>query len=62
MVIAPALFVAGVVFTLPHRPAGGGEVPPGLQLGQFDNLVQAKPLYSFEVLTMGAIGLAFSSR
>ena len=31
----------------------------GYNSNQFDNLVQAKPLYSFEVLTMGAIGLAF---
>ena len=31
----------------------------GYNSSQFDNLVQAKPLYSFEVVTMGAIGLAF---
>jgi sec-independent protein translocase protein TatC len=31
----------------------------GYNSNQFDNLVQAKPLYSFQVLTMAAIGLAF---
>ena len=31
----------------------------GYDSDQFDNLVQAKPLYSFQVLTMGSIGLAF---
>jgi sec-independent protein translocase protein TatC len=31
----------------------------GYNASQFQALVQASPLYSFEVLTMGAIGLAF---
>jgi sec-independent protein translocase protein TatC len=31
----------------------------GYNSENFNNLVQAKPLYSFEVMTMGAIGLAF---
>jgi len=31
----------------------------GYNASQFQALVQAQPLYSFEVLTMGSIGLAF---
>ena len=31
----------------------------GYNSNQFDALVQAKPLYSFQVMTMAAIGLAF---
>lgn len=59
MLAAPALFIAGVVFTYLVV------LPPAMRFlqsynsGQFNNLVQAKPLYSFEVMTMGAIGLAF---
>ena len=59
MVVAPVLFFAGVVFT--HFVV----LPPaikflqGYNASQFQALVQARPLYSFEVLTMGSIGLAF---
>ena len=59
MIAAPALFIAGVVFTYLVV------LPPAMRFlqsynsSQFNNLVQAKPLYSFEVMTMGAVGLAF---
>jgi sec-independent protein translocase protein TatC len=59
MLAAPLLFVVGVVFTYLVV------LPPAVRFlqsynsDQFNALVQAKPLYSFEVLTMAAIGLAF---
>jgi sec-independent protein translocase protein TatC len=59
VVAAPALFVAGVVFTYFIVLPAAVKFLQGYNSNQFDNLVQAKPLYSFQVLTMGAIGLAF---
>jgi sec-independent protein translocase protein TatC len=59
IVAAPALFVAGVVFTYVIVLPAAVKFLQGYNSDQFDNLVQAKPLYSFEVVTMGAIGLAF---
>lgn len=59
IIAAPALFVVGVVFTYIVVMPAAIKFLQGYNSGQFDNLVQAKPLYSFEVLTMGAIGLAF---
>jgi sec-independent protein translocase protein TatC len=59
VVAAPALFVAGVVFTYLIVLPAAVKFLQGYNSNQFDNLVQAKPLYSFQVLTMGAIGLAF---
>ena len=59
IVAAPALFVVGVVFTYIIVMPAAVRFLQGYNSGQFDNLVQAKPLYSFEVLTMGAVGLAF---
>src|ERR1700742_459545 len=59
IVAAPALFVAGVVFTYFIVLPAAVKFLQGYNSNQFDNLVQAKPLYSFQVLTMGAIGLAF---
>ncbi|MGH2896031.1 MAG: twin-arginine translocase subunit TatC [Solirubrobacteraceae bacterium] len=59
VIAAPALFVAGVVFTYIVVMPAAIKFLQGYNSGQFDNLVQAKPLYSFEVITMGAIGLAF---
>jgi sec-independent protein translocase protein TatC len=56
---APALFVSGVVFTFIVVLPAALRFLQGYNSAQFNNLVQAKPLYSFEVLTMGAIGLAF---
>ena len=59
VVAAPLLFVAGVVFTYIIVMPAAIRFLQGYNSSQFDALVQAKPLYSFEVVTMGAIGLAF---
>jgi sec-independent protein translocase protein TatC len=59
MFAAPVLFVIGVVFTYLIVLPPAVRFLQGYNNQQFNNLVQAKPLYSFEVLTMGAIGLAF---
>jgi sec-independent protein translocase protein TatC len=59
MISAPILFVVGVVFTyLVVLPAAISFLQ-GYNSNYFNALVQAKPLYSFEVLTMAAVGLAF---
>jgi sec-independent protein translocase protein TatC len=59
MLAAPALFVVGVVFTYVVVLPPAINFLQGYNSNQFNALVQAKPLYSFEVLTMAAIGLAF---
>jgi sec-independent protein translocase protein TatC len=59
VIVAPLLFVIGVVFTFIIVLPAAVKFLQGYNADQFDNLVQAKPLYSFEVVTMGAIGLAF---
>jgi sec-independent protein translocase protein TatC len=59
MLAAPVLFVIGVVFTYLVVLTPAVHFLQGYNSGQFQALVQAKPLYSFEVLTMGAIGLTF---
>jgi sec-independent protein translocase protein TatC len=59
MLAAPALFVAGVVFTYVVVLPAAVKFLQDYHSQDFNNLVQAKPLYSFEVMTMGAIGLAF---
>ncbi|MGZ4293877.1 MAG: twin-arginine translocase subunit TatC [Solirubrobacteraceae bacterium] len=59
IIAAPVLFVIGVLFTYFIVLPAAVKFLQGYNSGQFDNLVQAKPLYSFEVITMGAIGLAF---
>ena len=59
MLVAPLLFVIGVVFTYIIVLPSAISFLQGYNSAQFNALVQAKPLYSFEVLTMGAIGLAF---
>jgi sec-independent protein translocase protein TatC len=56
---APILFVIGVVFTYLIVLPPAVKFLQGYNSNDFNALVQAKPLYSFEVLTMGAIGLAF---
>jgi sec-independent protein translocase protein TatC len=59
MAVAPALFIAGVVF------AYAVVLPPAVRFLQgynsqsFDILVQAKTYYTFQILTMLGIGLAF---
>ena len=57
--VAPILFFAGVVFTYIIVLPAAIRFLQGYNSSQFQALVQAQPLYSFEVLTMGAIGLAF---
>jgi sec-independent protein translocase protein TatC len=59
MIAAPVLFVVGVVFTYIIVLPAAVRFLQGYNSAQFNALVQAKPLYSFEVLTMAAIGLAF---
>jgi sec-independent protein translocase protein TatC len=59
MLAAPGLFVIGVVFAYLVVLPGAVHFLQGYNSQDFNNLVQAKPLYSFEILTMGGIGLAF---
>lgn len=59
MITAPILFVIGVVFTYLVVLPAAIRFLQGYNSDYFNALVQAKPLYSFEVMTMGAIGLAF---
>jgi sec-independent protein translocase protein TatC len=59
MIAAPVLFVLGVLFTYFVVLTPAVHFLQGYNSNQFQSLVQAKPLYSFEVLTMGAIGLTF---
>jgi sec-independent protein translocase protein TatC len=59
MISAPILFVIGVVFTYLVVLPAAIKFLQGYNSNYFNALVQAKPLYSFEVLTMGAVGLAF---
>jgi sec-independent protein translocase protein TatC len=59
MVVAPLLFLAGVVFTYFIVLPPAIRFLQGYNAEQFQALVQAKPLYSFEVLTMGSVGLTF---
>lgn len=56
---APALFLAGVIFTYLVVLPPAIRFLQGYNSTEFNALVQAKPLYSFQVMTMGAIGLAF---
>jgi sec-independent protein translocase protein TatC len=59
LIAAPILFVIGVVFTYLVVLPAAIRFLQGYNSNYFNALVQAKPLYSFEVMTMGAIGLAF---
>ena len=59
MVTAPVLFVAGAVFTYIIVLPAAIKFLQGYNSTQFNSVVQAAPLYQFEVLTMAAIGLAF---
>jgi sec-independent protein translocase protein TatC len=59
MIGSPVLFVTGVVFTYLVILPAAIKFLQGYNSGDFQALVQAKPLYSFEVLTMAAVGLAF---
>jgi sec-independent protein translocase protein TatC len=57
--VAPMLFFAGVVFTYIVVLPAAIRFLQGYNSSHFQTLIQAGSTYSFEVLTMGAIGLAF---
>lgn len=59
MIVAPALFIAGLVFAYFIVLPPAVHFLQGYNHEQFDVLVQAKAYYSFEIITMLAIGLAF---
>jgi sec-independent protein translocase protein TatC len=59
MLAAPGLFIAGVVFAYLIVLPPAVHFLQGYNHEQFDVLVQAKQYYSFEIVTMLAIGLAF---
>ena len=59
MAVAPALFLAGAVFAYLIVLPPAVRFLQGYNHDQFDVLVQAKAYYSFQVVTMLAIGLAF---
>jgi sec-independent protein translocase protein TatC len=59
MLVAPALFMAGVVFAYLIVLPPAVHFLQGYNHTEFDVLVQAKAYYSFEIVTMLAIGLAF---
>jgi sec-independent protein translocase protein TatC len=59
MAAAPALFVAGVVFAYVVVLGPAIHFLQGYNSKNFDALVAAKQLYSFEIMTMLGIGLAF---
>jgi sec-independent protein translocase protein TatC len=59
MFAAPILFLTGVAFAYIIVLPAAIRFLQGYNAAQFNALVQAKPLYSFEIMTMAAIGLAF---
>ena len=59
MLLAPILFLVGVVFSYVIVLPPAVHFLQGYNNQNFDNLVQAKPLYRFEILTMLGIGLTF---
>ncbi len=59
MLAAPVLFMVGVLFAYLIVLPPAVRFLQGYNSSNFDALVQAKPLYSFEILTMAGIGLAF---
>jgi sec-independent protein translocase protein TatC len=59
MAAAPALFVAGVAFSYVVVLGPAIHFLQGYNSKNFDALVAAKQLYSFEIMTMIGIGLAF---
>jgi sec-independent protein translocase protein TatC len=59
MLMAPGLFVIGVVFAYLVVLGPAIHFLQTYNSNSFDILVQARPLYSFEILTMLGIGLAF---
>jgi sec-independent protein translocase protein TatC len=59
MVVAPLLFLAGIVFAYLVVLPPAVHFLQGYNSDQFNILVQAKAYYTFQVLTMLAIGVAF---
>jgi sec-independent protein translocase protein TatC len=59
MVVAPLLFVSGVVFAYAIVLPPAVHFLQGYNSQNFDILVQARTYYTFEILTMLGIGLAF---
>jgi sec-independent protein translocase protein TatC len=59
MVAAPVMFLLGALFAYFIVLPPAVRFLQGYNSSNFDALVQAKPLYSFEILTMAGIGLAF---
>jgi sec-independent protein translocase protein TatC len=59
MLIAPALFIGGVIFTYFLVLPPAVKFLQGYNSTQYNSLVQAQPYYKFELLTMVGIGLAF---
>jgi sec-independent protein translocase protein TatC len=59
MAAAPILFAAGVAFTYVVVLPPAVHFLQGFNSGNFDILVQANAYYTFEILTMLGIGLAF---
>ncbi len=59
VIAAPVLFLTGVVFTFLIVLPAAIRFLQGYNSSQFQNLVQAKSLYTFEILTMAGIGLTF---
>ncbi len=59
MAIAPILFMSGVIFSYFIVLPPAVHFLQGYNADHFDVLVQAKSYYTFEIITMLAIGLAF---
>jgi sec-independent protein translocase protein TatC len=59
MVLAPALFVIGVIFTFFMVLPPAVRFLQGWDSQNFDILLQARPFYEFEILAMLGVGLAF---
>jgi sec-independent protein translocase protein TatC len=59
MAVAPVLFIAGVAFAYAVVLPPAVHFLQGYNSQHFDILVQAKAYYTFEILTMLGIGLAF---
>lgn len=59
MLAAPVLFIAGVVFAYFLILPPAVSFLQGFNSSNFNSLLQAKPYYEFEILTMLGIGLTF---
>jgi sec-independent protein translocase protein TatC len=59
MLMAPVLFVIGVVFAYFLVLPPAVQFLQGFNSSNFNSLLQAKPYYEFEIITMLGIGLTF---